>query len=249
MKVRRLYLAGGAGVVVAVAAAAVGLFLGLGGGAGGAANAYDPFVNQYTAKFLCGTIAPDAAGMPDPFTQPLAPGVYHTDINVHNASNPNINVIPPQPAVVYIQKKVVATPLDILLPAPQQSVFEIIGSPTLRERLTLNADEAFQIDCAAISDLLAKLSPAGTTNPCLAAAGTTGFCKGEVVIEGATQISTNPNFPLTPAQLDVTDIITVTQLPSAVAQSQPVSLDFEYVTPKRVFYPCWSNTAPTPCPP
>lgn len=250
MKLRGRYLAGVAGVLVVAIAAAVGLFLGLhgGSGSGGEASANDPVVTQYSAKFICGSLI----GQPDPFAtagvaQPLAPGVYHTDINVHNSSNPFLNLTPPAPATVYVQKKVVVTPLDVINLNGTPSQFEIVGSPTQRERLSLQDDQAFEIDCAAINDLINKQLPAGQVNPCApTSANPNGFCKGYVVIEAATQVLGANT--VVPAQLDVTNVVTLSQQPGPTTQPQPVSLDFEYVTGKRIFYPCWSNTATPPCP-
>lgn len=255
MRIRRRYLAGaGALVAVAAAAAAVALFLGLSGGSGsGSSSSADPVVNQYAAKFICGALQ----GQADPFStsfqaQPLAPGYYHTDINVHNANNPSTNTTPPQPIPVYVQKKVVVTPLDIIAPPPQTSQFEIIGNPTPRERLTMGPDTAFEVDCAAINNLIQTTLPAGGINPCAPTPNNpVGFCKGYVVIEATSQILSGTTNITLPAQLDVTNVITLTNQTvntGGTVTTTPVSMDFEYVTGKRVFYPCWSNTSSPPCP-
>ena len=85
MTVRRAYVA--AGILLVTATVGVGLFLGLRGSAGGV-GAKDPTINQYSAKFLCGTIPSPA----DAFGKPLAPGTYNTEINIHNPNNFEVKI-------------------------------------------------------------------------------------------------------------------------------------------------------------
>jgi hypothetical protein len=186
--------------------------------AGANATSADPFVYQYAGEFLCGdTSTLSVIGL----NPPLGLGVYNTEISIHNA-----NAVP-----ALIQKKVVPLPLA----SPEQ-----VGSPTQRRRLTLQADEAFQIDC----NDLASFFPAGAP-PCNGGPlpqPTNAFCKGYVVVEGGKVIGTTT---IIPAQLDMT--ITITVSDSSTLQVRTMS--FELQPGKIVQYPCWSNGPNPPFPP
>jgi hypothetical protein len=140
----------------------------------------DPTVWQYAGEFLCGAIPPSPGPPSTPFY--LGPGLYNTEISVHNANT--------DPAT-FIQKKVVP------LPQPEQE-----GIPTARKRLALHPDGAFQIDCADITTFF----PLGTT--CASAALLPNFCKGYVVVEGG-KCTTGLVCNIIPAPLDVTVTVTV----------------------------------------
>ncbi len=168
----------------------------------------DPYVFQYAGEFLCGQIG--AAGA----TGPLGPGIYNTEISIHNA-----NAVP-----VLIQKKAVP-----LLPNEQPS------GPTPRVRLNVDSDGAFQADC---SELQANTVLPGACVPFLPGSN---FCKGYLVVEGGKPY-VNPATGATtvlPAQLDMTVTTTVTN-----PTTGDVSIDVRLPQGKAVNYPCWSNTAP-----
>src|SRR3990172_8176314 len=196
---KKRFLFGGAGALLALAAIAILVLTQVQSGSathvvGSPAHA----VNQYSAKFLCGPIF----GPADPFS-PLAPGMYNTAINIHN----------PNDFQVTIQKKAV-----ISVPERNGPPF---GVPSARETELLDADGSMEIDCSDVALLLNGAVGGGAVPPC----GTvptppppppvwgTDFCKGYVVIEAARIILANPpavpNPSGVPAQLDVTDILTV----------------------------------------
>lgn len=189
--------------------------------ANAAATGADPFVNQYAGEYLCGDMATLAAfGI----TPPLGPGVYQTEVSIHNA-----NSVP-----VFIQKKVVPLPLVQL---------EQVGSPKQRRYLTLLADEAFQIDCTDIMTFFP--AAAGSCNGGPVPQPPNAFCKGYVVVEGGKQVGFPPI--IVPAPLDMTITITVTD-PGAGGLFPTVvsSLDFELQPGRVINYPCWSNAIPCP---
>jgi hypothetical protein len=184
------------------------------------APAADPFVNQYAGEFLCG----DMATLNGIIPPPLGPGVYNTEVSIHNA-----NSVP-----AFIQKKVVPLPL---------ATQEQIGSPRPRRYLTLLADEAFQIDCSDIMTFFpaAALACNGLPVP----QPPNQFCKGYVVVEGGKQFAIGS--PIVPAPLDMTITITVTDPGGGGTPPTVVSsLDFELQPGRVINYPCWNNT--TPCP-
>jgi hypothetical protein len=188
--------------------------------AASASTGADPTVWQYAGEFLCGAIPPSTGPPNTPFY--LGPGLYNTEISVHNANT--------DPAT-FIQKKVVP------LPPPEQE-----GIPTARKRLALHPDGAFQIDCADITG--ATFFPPGTT--CASFALLPNFCKGYVVVEGG-KCSTGPQCNIVAAPLDVTVTVTVTDTSGSTVSS----IDFELLPGKLVNYACWSNGLPgppTPCP-
>jgi hypothetical protein len=186
------------------------------------ASGADPFVNQYAGEFLCGDMATLTTFGIAP---PLGPGIYQTEISIHNA-----NSIP-----AFIQKKVVPLPLV----QPEQ-----IGSPRPRRYLTLQADEAFQIDCNDIMSFFPVA--AGSCNGGPVPQPTNAFCKGYVVVEGGKQ--PNPLLPLiVPAPLDMTITITVTDPGGGLTPPTVVSsLDFELQPGRVINYPCWNNSIPCP---
>ncbi len=158
---------------------ALGVFLSTQGQASDSA-AKDPNINQYSAKFICGTVPSPA----DEF-KPLAPGLYNTEINIHNA-----NDFP-----VTIQKKVVPEP------RPEQ-----LGLPSQRFTLSMAPDSVFQMDC---KDIRGIWGSTGLPCPVPSSGAFPGLnlCKGYAVIEaGSTPPGTTA---IVPAQLDVTDVITV----------------------------------------
>lgn len=173
------------------------------------ATGADPYVFQYAGEFLCGQITGGTGA-----TGPLGPGVYNTEISIHNA-----NTTP-----VFIQKKGVP-----LLPNEQP------GGPTPRVRLNVDSDGAFQADC---NDIQSNPALAGACIPFVPGAP---FCKGYLIVEGARSF-VNPatgQVTLLPAQLDMTVTTTVTN-----PTTGDVSIDVRIPTGKAVSYPCWSNTAP-----
>ncbi len=189
---KKRFLFGGAGALLALAAITILVLTQVQSGSathGGLAPAHA--VNQYSAKFLCGPIA----GPADPNKQ-LAPGMYNTAINIHNANDFDVT----------IQKKAVI------------SVEERLGSPwgipsARRQPDVLKADASMEVDCADIAILLGP-TPPPPTNACWPTGGTTtwtSFCKGYAVIEAARIVPATPTQPAfgVPAQLDVTDILTV----------------------------------------
>ena len=137
-------------------------------------------VNQYAAKFLCGEIPSPASP-----SQILAPGVYNTAVNIHNPNNFDVT----------IQKKAVISAIE-----PQQ------GLPGQRATHTLKPDASMEVDCHEIVNLLANATPACTAPvPPVSPL----FCKGYLVTEAARQVFDDGKVKYRPAQLDVTDIITV----------------------------------------
>ena len=185
---KKRFLFGGAGALLALAAIAILVLTQVQSGSathvvGSPAHA----VNQYSAKFLCGPIF----GPADPFS-PLAPGMYNTAINIHN----------PNDFQVTIQKKAV-----ISVPERNGPPF---GVPSARETELLDADASMEIDCTDVGLLLNGAAGGGAVPPCPTPPGWTDFCKGYVVIEAA-RITVPPvgNPSGVPAQLDVTDILTV----------------------------------------
>ncbi|MDO8614122.1 MAG: DUF11 domain-containing protein [Dehalococcoidia bacterium] len=139
-------------------------------------------VNQYASKFLCGVIPSPASP-----AQVLAPGVYNTAVNIHNSNDFD----------VVLQKKAVLS-----LPesgTPNQ------GLPGLRRTEILRPDASMEVDCTEINALLASANP-----PCVSALpGALPFCKGYMVTEAAQIINTPQGPKAVPAQIDVTDIITI----------------------------------------
>ena len=100
---------------------------------------------EYAVKVICGT-PPAAAGL-------LAPGRYFTAINVHN----------PQTFTAAFRKKVA-----VALPKQQAGpVTQLVGA-------SLGPDQAFEIDCADVRDLLGPIS--------------TAFVKGFVVIQSPVEL-------------------------------------------------------------
>ena len=205
---------GATGAPAAVNAAAIGAGTQLVSAAPAAASGSDPFVIQYSGEFLCGQIPSTVAG-------PLGPGIYNTDIAVHN---------PATDPVVYIQKKAVPLPPSAATGAP-----ETLGSPTSRKYPSMGPDTAFELDC---QDILTEFGPACVPTP------GTNFCKGYLVVEAAKPAPTSAgNPPLIPTLLDVTVTTTVTN-PSTGDTHMTVANPL----PHLVAYPCWSNTAVPPCP-
>ena len=125
---------------------------------------------------------------------------------------------------VFIQKKAVGTPTP-----------EELGTPTERKRLTMTPDSAFRINCDDVYFLFmpAICPPVHPDRP--------GVCRGYAIIEAATASAGG----LVPAQLDVTAELfhSIGGCSSGIGTGN----DFEFVTPKRVNYACWSNVAPI-CP-
>jgi hypothetical protein len=180
---KRLLLGGSFSVVLALSALLAFLLLdGFGGGAAapGSAEAVDPAINQYSAKFLCGTIASPASA-----TNTLAPGVYNTAVNIHNPNNFEVTI--QKKAVVAVEENHVA---------PN---FGLPGTRTVAE--ILPPDSAMEVDCADIAGLTSNAVP---VCPGFGPGGG-GFCKGFVVVEAA-RVNAAATFP---AQLDVVGILSV----------------------------------------
>ena len=187
-------LLGGLGTALLILGAAVAVLLLAGvrpGGATHVPNAPAHAVNQYSAKFLCGLITQEA----DPF-KPLAPGTYNTAINIHN----------PNDFQVTIQKKAVIS-------VPERNGFPF-GQPGARVTELLNPDASMEIDCTDVLLLLnggpgggGAVPPCGPTSP--PPVLWSDFCKGYVVIEAARIVIGPVVSSGVPAQLDVTDILTV----------------------------------------
>jgi hypothetical protein len=185
---KRLLLGGSFSVVVALLAfLAFFLLDGFGGGsaASGSTVAADPGINQYSAKFLCGTIASPASPL-----STLAPGTYNTAVNIHNPNN----------FAVTIQKKAVVA-VEENQPQPPVNY----GSPGTRTTAeVLPPDTSMEVDCSDVRDLTSTAQPT-----CAVAfpppGAVAGFCKGFVVVEAA-RVLPAATFP---AQLDVVGILTV----------------------------------------
>ncbi|MGA9771554.1 MAG: hypothetical protein WBV94_21150 [Blastocatellia bacterium] len=103
-----------------------------------------PFLFEYAVKFVCG---------PAPTTGVVAPGRYFTAINVHN----------PQNQTASFRKKVA-----VALPKQQP------GPVTQFVPATLGPDQAFEIDCADVRDLLGPIN--------------TAFVKGFVVVQSPVEL-------------------------------------------------------------
>lgn len=149
-------------------------------------------VNQYSSKFLCGTILSPASAL----GSVLAPGVYNTAVNIHNAND----------FAVTIQKKaVISVPESTLPPSLNQ------GLPSGRRNEILQPDASMEVDCAEIVNILNNSSPPAQPGCQLGLPGTTDFCKGYLVVEAARiyQPVAGGLFYGVPAQLDVTNILTV----------------------------------------
>ena len=91
----------------------------------------------YSAKFLCGEIA--ASGPSLELGQPLAPGSYRTAVNIHN---------PNEESVEFTMKAVIAN--------SQSSPRGPIG---ILKQEVLRPDEALEVDCRDIADLVLGHSP------------------------------------------------------------------------------------------
>jgi hypothetical protein len=184
---KRLLLGGSASVMVAlVALLAFFLAGGFGGSAtaGSSASAADPAINQYSAKFLCGTIASPATGL-----NTLAPGVYNTAVNIHNPNNFDVT----------IQKKAVVAVEENTMQGSPPANYGRPGTRTTAE--ILPADTSMEVDCSDIAGLTSSANP-----PCPGfGLPPSGFCKGFVVVEAA-RVNAAATFP---AQLDVVGILTV----------------------------------------
>lgn len=108
----------------------------------------------YSVKFLCGTIPEDPTNPQLPAAgSPLTPGTYLTAVNIHN----------PNPKPVDFRKKAV-----VANPQGQQrgQIGQFVGE-------TLKPDEALEVDCANIGQLLKPGSIFKPSDP---------FVKGFVVI-------------------------------------------------------------------
>ncbi len=182
---KKRFLFGGAGLLLALAAVIILVLTQVQSSSathvlGSPAHA----VNQYSAKFLCGPIA----GPADPLKQ-LAPGMYNTAINIHNANDFDVT----------IQKKAVISVVE--------SAGSPFGMPGVRRTDVLHADASMEVDCNDILGLMTSAIP--SCGPVGGVTWTT-FCKGYVVIEAA-HINTQVPPPIfgVPAQLDVTNILTV----------------------------------------
>lgn len=137
---------------------------------------------QYAVKIACGVLNPDDRG------RPLPPGQYFTAVNVHNPSRCD--------SVTLRWKVAVGLPARV-------------GPVSPFSDLTLGPDEAVEIDCPNVMELLAR---AGGQAP--------AFVKGWVVIE-------------TPAELDV-----VAVYGTAESTGKPVhAFHTERVCPRRMV-PC-----------
>lgn len=91
----------------------------------------------YSVKFICNPLNPsDALGLG------LAPGMYYTDINVHNPSFSKVNA-------TITQKLVVAEPEG--LPG---SYIRAVPNPYLMIPVTLGTDAAMRLDCTYIMNAL-----------------------------------------------------------------------------------------------
>jgi len=149
-------------------------------------------VNQYASKFLCGDIASPASAT----ASVLAPGTYNTAVNIHN----------PNDFSVTIQKKgVISVPESQPPPALNQ------GLPSGRTTEVLQADASMEVDCAEIINILNNSNPPASPGCSTVIPGTPLFCKGYLVVEAARiyqPVVPGPFFGV-PAQLDVTDILTV----------------------------------------
>lgn len=177
MRLQRLQVAGIV-ALIGVAVALVGLF-GMEDEARGNHGPVHP-VNQYAAKFMCGGI-----DHPVSAAEPLAPGFYHTAVNIHNPNN----------FPVIIQKKAV-----VALREPLQ------GRPSARQLHTLQPDGAMDVDCAEIAVILGPPNPAWDTCPLDPLGLISDFCKGYLVVEAATATANGGNVP---QLLDVTNVVTV----------------------------------------
>ena len=181
--IRNRFILGGLGTALVVSMAALAVLIG--GYAGTSAQVgTKAAVNQYASKYLCGAISSPASA-----SQVLAPGVYNTAINIHNPNNFNVT----------LQKKAVVSAQE-----PAQ------GMPGGRVTEVLQPDASMEVDCSQIDNLLAGPPPA---NPACSSIGGAGlppsFCKGYMVTEAAQIINTPQGPQAIPAQIDVTDIITV----------------------------------------
>jgi hypothetical protein len=130
-------------------------------------------LNVYSAKFVCGTAAAD---------DPVVVGDYATAINVHNPND--------HPVTLY-KKAALALPEE-----------ETPVAPLPPEQLELDADYAFEIDCADIDYLLGGQGY--------------GFYKGFVVVESYEE-------------LDVVAVYTSTRVESAVPSGVGLDLDVENI--------------------
>jgi hypothetical protein len=97
----------------------------------------------FTVKFVCNTISPSAAS-----SIGLEPGLYDTDINIHNPSFSASNL-------TLVEKFVVATPQSGSLgPPPNVQTVSAVPSPYVIREVTLGPDAALQINCAQILSYL-----------------------------------------------------------------------------------------------
>jgi len=144
-----------------------------------------PQVPIYSAKFLCGFSAASFSKGNLPAEPPVKPGNYATSINIHN-----YNDFP-----VSICKKAVLAPSERCLtnPTATHCLPPLIGKFVT---LPLHPDQAFEVDCTDIVNLLNPVLPAGTTLP--------------PFIKGFLEIVVLPGFPApqATAPLSVTGVYT-----------------------------------------
>jgi hypothetical protein len=171
----------------------------------------EDLLDTYPTKFVCGSLSGTSE-------DPLVPGLYLTAINVHN----------PNKFTVQLEKKVVLAGPEDYEPYP----------PTGFVPFTLGPDQAFEIDCADIVDLL---TDAGIMPE-------VSFIKGFVVVAA-------------PAELDVVGVYATTEEKTIGANGGVgVSLDIEPVTKQLVAAPtpiccqcgdgmpfCFDTTDPQQC--
>jgi len=101
----------------------------------------------FTVKFVCNTISPSAAS-----SIGLEPGLYNTDINIHNPSFSASNL-------TLVEKFVIATPQLVSLgPPPNVQTVSAVPTPYVIREVTLEPDAAVQINCAQILSYLGVTS-------------------------------------------------------------------------------------------
>ncbi len=111
---------------------------------------------EYSAKFLCGTIGAQGAGIAQP---DVNPGTYTTKVNIHN----------PNAQTVVLWKKVVVA-------SPETANTQPI-TPTIRFRSTLTSDFAISVNCTEIKRLISASNPPPPIPP------NTTFIEGYLVVD------------------------------------------------------------------
>jgi hypothetical protein len=147
----------------------------------------------YSVKFVCGLQLPIPGQVP-PFEPPVKPGNYATAVNIHNFHNGQSATI--------AKKAVIANPEN--QPPGQISKFTT---------LTLQPDQALEIDCPDIASLLAN--PTTVLPP---------FIKGFVEVVSRVPLSVTGVYTA-----QACDMSTAGQV---CAQNTPVSID---VVPEQAF--------------